>query len=643
MCHGVVRARLVVLLIGVLAAGCALVHERPELDAGPGLDATVPRDARVEPDAWRQDAFEDDAWRPDAPIDAFAVDAFAIDAWRPDAFPNDMALVDASCPDGRDLDGDGIADGLEPAPGDDEDGDTIDDRTENLVRTLLTANDAAHGSPPIPTPDVCIPDDCDGDGLRNFVDIDSDDDGLPDRLEGAAGTNQCLRDTDHDGFDDLIEVAIGTSPLDPTAMPPPNALYAPLPFDPPGSTARQPRRQFDFSTRIRIADVFVLVDNSASMQAIINELRATFSSTIVPGILAQIPDVRIGVGSFDSVPDGLDGDAGRPGDYTLWVRQPLSADSRLSQRALDAMTTVDRDIPGMMFFGLDGPECQVEALLQVIDGPGMIGHEADEAARWSVHDARDRRGDGWVPRVDPVRDCGAAPGDDVFGWGCFRAGRVPIVVLASDAGWHQGFVTGSDGGGPGSDATMHPAADLATAMIARQAYFIGIDVGDTGDTLAESRELATRTGTVDGSGNPIVFHPGSGGLASAATDVVHAITTLAGETAQDITTRVDADPTETRLPAGHTTADFLTAVRPDHGSPDAPIGFARMDATTFYGVRPSTRVTFDVDFRDDFVAETDAPQLYRATIQVLGRADTIVDHHDVYIVVPPIGGTPSIF
>ena len=270
-------------------------------------------------------------------------------------------------------------------------------------------------------------------------------------------------------------------------------------------------------------------------------------------------------------------------------------------------------------------------MFESLIGDGMVGHLSDPPG--SVLNALS--GNGFVPTMEPFRDCGAGPDGPVpFGWACFVDGRVPIIVLASDATWYNGPAPGSP-----SDGAQHLYADLLAGMHAHGGYFIGIDVGDLSDTLANATMLARDTGTLDGSGNPVVFNPGSAGLAGVANDIVNAVVTIAGETNQDITTRTDPDPTETRLPAGHTTRDFIRAVTPDHASPEAPTGYARKDTTTFFGVDPATIVYFDVDFYNDFQLPIPTAQLFRATIQVLGRAGSIVDHRDVFMIVPPEGGT----
>ncbi len=520
-----------------------------------------------------------------------------------------------------DSDGNGIDDAAEDPTNPDDDGDGIPDSVE----AGMTGN-------------VCAPRDTDGDGIPDFRDLDSDNDGVPDSGELAAGTNPLERDTDGDGVDDIVELAAGTNPLDGTSRPPEGTLYVTIPYHPPGEMGDHPQREFDFSTRIQVADVFILVDNSASMQPIITALRSTFSSTIVPGIRAEIPDVRIGVGSFDSVPDGYGGEAGSPGDYTLWVRQRVDANAALSQTAFNAMNTIDTDTFGG-YYGGDYPEDQVEGIFEAISGAGMRGHESDAAARRSVHNALDPSGNGYVPTMVPTLDCPVGPdGIDPYGWACFSEGRVPIIVLASDAEWYNGYTSGI---WSVSDPNMHSSSELTAAMMARGAYFVGIDVGTGvgGDTYNNAVQLARLTGTVDGSGNPVVFGPGSTGLAAAASNIVSAISTLTGQTPQDITTRTDPDTGEARLPPGRTTAEFITMVTPSRGSPDAPTGFTRLDTTTFYGVRPSTIVWFNVDFYNDFQAPTNSAQLFRATIQVIGRAGTIVDHRDVYMIVPAVGGS----
>lgn len=395
----------------------------------------------------------------------------------------------------------------------------------------------------------------------------------------------------------------------------------------------------ELRTRVRSVDVFFLVDNSASMDPIILTLRDTMSTVLLPGIRAAIgpySDVRFGIGSFDSLPDGVDG---TPGDYDLWVRQPITTPDRDGDArvltALAAMRTITTDTSGGNSGG-DEPENQLIAAWHLISGggsilfPPLVGGEI-EAARASVHGgpsrARGTRGAGWVPTMDPALDCGAAAGDPVYGWGCFRTGRIPIVVLFSDATWYNMPGTRGLSAAP-SYQTM------VDAMVSRSVLLLPIDVGRSGATRAAAITLALATHTVDSSGRPLVYTDPGGGPAGIGA-VVDAVAAAASQTRQDVTTSLAPDPAEGRLDPSHDTSDFVTTVRPDHADPGAPEGFEHVDATTFFEVRPSTLVAFDVDFYNDFHRNpTAAPQVFRTTLDVLGRARNVLARRDLYVIVP---------
>ncbi|MEZ4392456.1 MAG: hypothetical protein R3A48_15315 [Polyangiales bacterium] len=123
----------------------------------------------------------------------------------------------------------------------------------------------------------------------------------------------------------------------------------------------------------------------------------------------------------------------------------------------------------------------------------------------------------------------------------------------------------------------------------------------------------------------------------ASSQIVDAITRVAGQSRQNITTRTQPDAMAMNLPTGRTTADFVKAVVPLRGDPEPPNGYERRDETTFYSVSPSTRVTFRVEFFNDFAEGASTARLFRATIEVLGRGGTVVDTRPVFIVVPAVG------
>ena len=180
-----------------------------------------------------------------------------------------------------------------------------------------------------------------------------------------------------------------------------------------------------------------------------------------------------------------------------------------------------------------------------------------------------------------------------------------------------------------------PTAATWTQLVAefrrREAYFIGIDVLSTA-TYNNAVALARDSRTLDGAGMPIAFR---GAPSTVAANVITAITTLAQGTRQDVTRRGVADATETRLAAGRNTSEFMQSIVPLRGAPAAPTGFDRLDATTFYNVSPSTVVTFEVTFFNDFHRNNSgAAQLFRATIEVLGRASSVLDTIQVFVIVP---------
>lgn len=527
----------------------------------------------------------------------------------------------------RDSDGDGISDLLEGAPlrhtslrpdapadyrNPDSDDDGVSDADEAERRYPHYEGSA---SPALSCGDA--PDDCDGDGLSNYVDRDSDGDGVPDRTEvRELYTDPCAMDTDGDGASDLIELAAGSNPISASSRPPTGTLYVTLPYlDPRGVQ----HVTFDFSTRIRAADVVFLIDSTASMGSTIEALRSTLTSVIVPGISRALPpdaDLRFAVGDFRSFP--MEPDGGH-GDWVLWMRQPLTRNVALVNDAIAAMSAGG---------GGDSAECATEAIYQTISGAGQPGHESDPTPRTGPSG-----GMGFAGRVDIALECSPRPGDPpTFGWACFQAGRVPIIVLFSDAEWqfNRADLCG-DFGTPCSRFGMPGVSfeRMIAALNERSAYFVGVDVG-IGLSDANAVVVATRTNTVDAGGRPLTFR---GSPASVASTVVDAIATIAQATPQDVSGRANRDPAETRLDPPYTTAHFIRAIRPDHALP--PNGVARMDLTTFYDATPSTVVTFDVTFYNDFHHNTTgAVQLFRATIVVVGRAGTVLDTRRVFIVVP---------
>lgn len=117
-------------------------------------------------------------------------------------------------------------------------------------------------------------------------------------------------------------------------------------------------------------------------------------------------------------------------------------------------------------------------------------------------------------------------------------------------------------------------------------------------------------------------------------NIARAITTIAGQTPQDVTTATLPDTTEMRLSAGRTTAQFVRTVRPNGSIPAAPMGHVRSDATTFYGTSPDARVVFEAAFFNDFQPGGATAARYRVTIVAVGRTNAELDRREVFVVVP---------
>ncbi len=539
-----------------------------------------------------------------------------------------------------DTDGDGMPDYLDA----DSDNDAISDLDEGVRRYAGFPSEALPALTCGQSPAHCSP----SSSLGNWRNLDSDADGLSDHDEVFTyHTDPCNPNTHNDNagnpVPDLVWAAAGGM------APPPSSLYVTLPYADPacGVAGGHLHKQFDFTTRFHSADIFFLVDTTGSMGGTISTLQTTLTTTIIPSIEAAVgtgADLRFGAADYRSHPEGPDGSPGS--DYIVHVGQRLTRNVPAVQAFINGLTAGG---------GGDYAEPLTEAAYQVLTGEGLpdipghlddltVQHGCNVMGFGSTCTAPNL---GWASPIEYARDCGVGPDDPpVYGYGCFEPQRVPIVVMFSDANWVHDLhdhCDGSAGSGTpcatimGFGTSGHPTyalhshtfAELSTQMVSHGVYFVGVDVG-VGDTHINAMQLATNTGTLDGTGSPIAP---MGTPTAVATNVIDSVTTLATATRQDVTRQILA-VSSSGIAAGHSSADFLRAVTPVRGDPPAPMGYDHADATTFYNVAPSTVVTFDADFFNDFQRPTNTLQLFQATIVVIGRAGTELSRHQVYIVVP---------
>ncbi|MDQ3034424.1 MAG: VWA domain-containing protein [Myxococcota bacterium] len=507
-----------------------------------------------------------------------------------------------------DSDGDGTADYMDL----DSDGDTIADRHESTADTdrdgtpdRLDLDSDGDGIPDameagdadISTP----PRDVDGDLIPDFRDPDSDNDGLSDRDEVTAGTDPFDSDSDDDGVTDLVEVASGTDPHDATDSPRTRGdfvFFEPymLPADPPMDT-------LDFATNIRQADVYFLMDTTGSMGSSVASLRSSLAA-FIDDVRAEISDVYIGSGFFKDYPVSPYGSGG---DVAYRNCQSLTGDRAAAISGLDCYS-----VSG----GNDGPESHTSALWSVATGMRLAGNSG------------------------LTTDAGCAGG--TWGYPCWRDGSVPIVVLISDIYAHNGpggaypYNDGSLGG----HAPTYPEA--IAALTARNVRVIGIGQGTLGRAHLES--FARDTGSVDATGAPL-YSTWSGGAIGAT--VLNQIRVLASQTRFDISITYEDDAADTV----DTWASFVDHIEARVAG-DAARGCEALPATdtdadgyldTFEAVTAGQRVCFDIFVKqNDTVMPTAMPQLFRATLRVIGDGFTELDSREVFFLVPPVIDDPGI-
>jgi hypothetical protein len=517
----------------------------------------------------------------------------------------ELAGTPASPPD---ADGDGAADFQDI----DSDGDTISDLNESVGDTdadgradrfdddsdgdgytdAEEAGDADWRTPPLDT---------DGDLIADFRDPDSDGDGLSDEAERAGGTSPTLADTDGDGVSDLVELAACPAGEPSCAGDATNPDSSPRSrgdfvfFEPYMMRPLPERDTLDFATDIRVADVYFLMDTTGSMGSSVTSLRSSLA-TFITEVRREIPDVWIGNGDFKDYPVSP---YGGTTDFAYRNCQNLTGDEAAAVAGLSCYA-----VSG----GADGPESHTPALWAAATGMGLVGRSGTAAPP------------------------GCAAG--YFGYPCFREGAVPIVVVISDVTSHNG-PGGSDAYSDSSLGGHAPTyAEAIDALRARNVRVIGIGQGTGGRAYLES--VARDTGAVDGSGAPL-YSTWSGGAIG--TTVLDQIRTLSNQTRFDISVSFDDDTSD----AVDSFAAFVDHIEANTAG-DPARGCEPRTATdtdgdgypdTFPDVTAGNRVCFDIVVKqNDTVMPTTMPQLFRATLRVLGDGFTELDSRDVFFLVP---------
>ncbi|MGE0790607.1 MAG: hypothetical protein AB7S26_33320 [Sandaracinaceae bacterium] len=347
-----------------------------------------------------------------------------------------------------------------------------------------------------------------------------------------------------------------------------------------------------FTARIVAADLVFLVDNTSSMGTLIREVQDTLRARLIPALAAAIPDLQMAVAIYR---DFGFSPYGSFGDTPIEVLQASTSDVDLLEGAVDRMA--ERG-------GGDLPESATEALYQLATGEGL------------------------EPFIAPV----ACP-DAGIGAACLRADAVPIVVLFTDAPFHNG--PSLPGSYVGVDPAPHGYPATLAALEQHGFRVLGLLAALTimGQRARDDLEIVARdTGAVTPDGEPIVFDLG-GGRRPAASHVIRAVEELVDETT------IDVEPVAEDLPGD--AVDATRFVRSAVPLAATPTDGATIEGGRFVSVTPGTRVTYRFTVVNDTVAPGPVEQRFGLRLVLRDAGGATLTSRDVELIVPSIDGTGS--
>ncbi|MBX7197100.1 MAG: hypothetical protein K1X94_33940 [Sandaracinaceae bacterium] len=379
------------------------------------------------------------------------------------------------------------------------------------------------------------------------------------------------------------DVSIDASVVPDAAMPPRECIEVPR-------GEQRVLASLTLPAHLRVADVMFVIDTSASMRDEIEAVRRGLRDRVVPGVRAAIPDAWFGVALFGEFPvfpharEGAD-----VGPYLL--RTPVTNDVGRVEVALE-------DTP--VWGNLDDPEASVEAVYQVSTGEGL------------------------APFIPASLGCPSGGS----GGACFRPDSFHVVLLVTDAPMHNG----PPGVEPIAPYEFMPAphtyAQALAALATADAIVVGLGASDSlrPSPMPHLRALSRDSGAVDATGEPLAFDIGGSGD-GIGDQVVSAIERLAEGVPLEVDAIVEDRPGDTIDARA-----LVVAIRPRSADPAS--GVVSMDATTFHGVRPGTRLTFELEIDASSLGPSTMRREIPARVVLRESGRARLDSIDVVIVLP---------
>ncbi len=204
-----------------------------------------------------------------------------------------------------------------------------------------------------------------------------------------------------------------------------------------------------FTTNIQQVDVAFVMDSTGSMSGAITNLRTNLSSTILPALKAAIPSVGVSIVDHKDYPTG---GYGGGGDFPVKILTPIVVQATAADLTTVQTATTKYAAAG----GSDTPESQLPAMFHVLTG---------KALSWPG---------GSIAAVTPKAGTNGAVG--------FRGSAVPVVVMITDASFHNGVYGASNGFGETiaySIAGSPTMANLVDAFKALNAKIVGVNVAQS--------------------------------------------------------------------------------------------------------------------------------------------------------------------